>query len=63
MASKRHVPPTKRMWLAWGIVVLATAAAAAGASQDSSPTQTQAELSYDPSMTVRHSLHSGNDNV
>ncbi|KAI0294401.1 hypothetical protein BC826DRAFT_1012129 [Russula brevipes] len=55
MASKRHVPP-KRMWLAWGIVALATATAAAGASQDPSPTQTQAELSYDPSMTISFTI-------
>jgi len=54
MVRKQHVPSRKRMWLAWGIIALGVAS---GAAQDSSPAQ--AELSYDSSVTVRHSLHSG----
>ncbi|KAI0000900.1 hypothetical protein BJV77DRAFT_1057826 [Russula vinacea] len=51
MVSKRHVPSTKRVWLAWAIIALC---AASGGAQDSSPAHVDGT-----SVTVRHSLHSG----
>jgi hypothetical protein len=51
MVSKRHVPSTKRVWLAWAIIALCVAS---GGAQDSSPAQVD-----DSSVTVRHSLLSG----